>query len=152
MAKWFHRRHLNIVNGRTTTTTDARSLVCSKLCIQDCRLSSGIENSQYVNQVHVHSVWVHTICQDMSVLQLMSILYIFNDNFITKGTGSVTKKPTKKWCMHPEKKSDEPVHLQSLTRLANAWENVGHFLLAEHTAKTGQIGQMPIHMLLFVGC
>ena len=81
----------------------------------------------------------------MSVLQLMSILYIFNDNFITKGTGSVTKN--KEMAHAPRKKSDEPVHLQSLTRLANAWENVGHFLLAEHTAKTGQIGRMPIQML-----
>ena len=28
MAKWFHRRrHLNIVNGHTTTTTDAGALV-----------------------------------------------------------------------------------------------------------------------------
>ena len=98
----------------------------------------------------MHSVRVHTICQDMSILQLLSILYIFNDNFITKGTGSVTK--TKKWCMHPEKNSYEPVHLQSLTILANAWENVGHFLLAEHIAKTGQTGRIPIQMSLIVGC
>ena len=87
----------------------------------------------------------------MSVLQLMSILYIFNDNFITKGTGSVTKNH-KEMVHAPRKKSDEPVHLQSLTRLANAWENVGHFLLAKHTAKTGQIGRMPIQMLIIVGC
>ena len=53
--------------------------------------------------------------------------------------------------MHPEKNSDEPIHLQSLTRLANAWENVGHFHLAEHTAKTGQTGRMSIQMLLIVG-
>ena len=97
--------------------------LCSKLCIQDCRLSSGIENSQYVNQVH--SVRVHTICQDMSVLQLMSILYILNDNFITKRTGSVTKN--KEMAHAPGKNSDEPNHLQSLTILVNVWENVGHF-------------------------
>ena len=85
----------------------------------------------------------------MSVLQLMSILYILNDNFITKGTDSVTKN---KEMVHAlGNNSDEPVHLQSLARLANAWENVGHFLLAEHTAKTGQTGRMPIQMLLIVG-
>ena len=69
--------------------------LCSKLCIQDCRLSSGIENSQYVNQVH--SVRVHTIqvCQDMPVLQFTSILYILNDNFITKWIGIVTKNNNK---------------------------------------------------------
>ena len=51
----------------------------------------------------------------------------------------------------PGKNSDEPVHLQSPDLIANARENVGHFLVAEHTAKTGQTGRMPIQMLLNVG-
>ena len=79
----------------------------------------------------------------------MSILYILNDNFITKGTGSVPK--INEMVHAPGKNSDESVHLQSLARLANAWENVGHFLFTEHTAKTGQTGRMPIQLLLIVG-